>query len=545
MFRPSRTISRTFLIAACCLLPCSRSAHAQPTFVVVDRQPVARGPIFVTSGNFGADGSPGIAVASFWVDEVTVYPATEDGLLGEPTSLSVGRNLRGLLGTDLNGDEAEDLIIADEAGGSREARLFASINAGGELQPPAELPIETSIIQSARAGNFDGVGPSDIATANGRRGTVSIVYARDGVLDPSPNIFLDDVTVDVAAIDLDDDGLDDLAVLTDRGDGLSVVTTLRSEAVGFALLPPATQLNVTGVRMARGDYNGDGVVDLAIVAGGPSNTEYSVRLLLQRRPVPDAGQPRFDVESRSFSCPPDDRGRPSRCTLADMVSADFDRNHADDLAISMPVPGVVAVLPRELVGNFAPPIYLIFGGSPRGLATGDLSGDEVADLAVTEFDQDAVSIAVSVVPPRREAGAPCAAAIECETGACVDSVCCRELQCSLSERCDITGRRGSCSRPLAAGSVCDKDADCRSAMCTAQAPATGVCLPGMNEGACSGDCNQDGEITVDEILVVIQIGLGQANLGVCPSADRSDDGMITVDEIIVAVDLALDGCPPA
>ena len=68
---------------------------------------------------------------------------------------------------------------------------------------------------------------------------------------------------------------------------------------------------------------------------------------------------------------------------------------------------------------------------------------------------------------------------------------------------------------------------------------TGTVLP----AACSGDCNGDGMVTVDELLRGVNSALGNQPTSECPSFDRSGDGVITVDEIILGVKLALDGCP--
>lgn len=61
--------------------------------------------------------------------------------------------------------------------------------------------------------------------------------------------------------------------------------------------------------------------------------------------------------------------------------------------------------------------------------------------------------------------------------------------------------------------------------------------------ACTGDCDGDGEVTVNELLRGVNIALG-APLASCPSFDRNRDGAITIDEVLDAVNAALLGCPP-
>lgn len=60
--------------------------------------------------------------------------------------------------------------------------------------------------------------------------------------------------------------------------------------------------------------------------------------------------------------------------------------------------------------------------------------------------------------------------------------------------------------------------------------------------ACVGDCNGDGEVTVDEVIIGVNIALGVTSAGVCPAFDPSGDGQVTVDEVLLAVNRALTGC---
>lgn len=60
--------------------------------------------------------------------------------------------------------------------------------------------------------------------------------------------------------------------------------------------------------------------------------------------------------------------------------------------------------------------------------------------------------------------------------------------------------------------------------------------------ACAGDCHDDGAVTLDELVLGVNIILGQASLADCAALDSSGDGTITVDELITAINKALNGC---
>jgi hypothetical protein len=64
--------------------------------------------------------------------------------------------------------------------------------------------------------------------------------------------------------------------------------------------------------------------------------------------------------------------------------------------------------------------------------------------------------------------------------------------------------------------------------------------------ACVGDCGGGGQVTIDEILTMVNIALGNADVGTCTAGDANVDGQIMVDEVLRAVHNALNGCgaPP-
>jgi hypothetical protein len=64
-----------------------------------------------------------------------------------------------------------------------------------------------------------------------------------------------------------------------------------------------------------------------------------------------------------------------------------------------------------------------------------------------------------------------------------------------------------------------------------------------NPPYCSGDCNDDGQVTVDELITGVSIALESRPLGDCDSFDDDSDGSVTIPELIKAMISALNGCP--
>src|SRR6185369_13297640 len=62
---------------------------------------------------------------------------------------------------------------------------------------------------------------------------------------------------------------------------------------------------------------------------------------------------------------------------------------------------------------------------------------------------------------------------------------------------------------------------------------------------CPGDCDGSGTVSIDELILAVDIALDIEGTERCPAADRDGSGTVSVDELIAAVDVALDGCPAA
>ena len=67
-----------------------------------------------------------------------------------------------------------------------------------------------------------------------------------------------------------------------------------------------------------------------------------------------------------------------------------------------------------------------------------------------------------------------------------------------------------------------------------------MCVDG--HPTCVGDCGVDRQVTVNEIITMMNIALGNADVSGCQAGDLGGDGQITVDEIITGINNALGGC---
>jgi hypothetical protein len=59
---------------------------------------------------------------------------------------------------------------------------------------------------------------------------------------------------------------------------------------------------------------------------------------------------------------------------------------------------------------------------------------------------------------------------------------------------------------------------------------------------CDGDCDGNGAVNVDELLTMIAIALGNADVSECIAGDRDRGGHIEVDDIVAALRSSLEGC---
>ena len=59
---------------------------------------------------------------------------------------------------------------------------------------------------------------------------------------------------------------------------------------------------------------------------------------------------------------------------------------------------------------------------------------------------------------------------------------------------------------------------------------------------CAGDCNANGTVSINELVIGVAIALGNQPVSACPAFDANNDQHVTISELVTAVNNALNGC---
>jgi hypothetical protein len=81
-------------------------------------------------------------------------------------------------------------------------------------------------------------------------------------------------------------------------------------------------------------------------------------------------------------------------------------------------------------------------------------------------------------------------------------------------------------------------------LCLSLAATLAVPAPAAAQ-QCAGDCDGNGRVTIDELLLSVRIGLGGASLDGCRAADPSGDGRVLIHELVAAAGNTLNACAAA
>jgi len=490
------------------------SAGAQPlvAFDVAGEFDTDLTPLGIAVGDFDGDGTPDLCTANSDAGNVSVLLGNGDGTFDDTLdALEAGLVPVSVATGDINDDGRIDIVAADDVGST----IGALLNQGAGTFAPVVMTDTGAAPESVVLGKFDADRFLDAATANYDDGTVTVLKGvGDGSFTISDEILVGESPIGLATAELNGDGRLDLVVTNGTGgdDFTGSITVLRGlEDAKFEALPEilvdCDNTDCMPVAVGIADFNTDGKLDLAVVNN-----------------------------------------------LADNVSIFLGDGNLGFTA--------GAIVPT--------------GSDPEALAIADFNGDRLLDIATTSEFQDKAVVLVGkgdgTFLPQPSTTVTTAAAPGATTVVLADATrfpVSGWVQLGAIVRVQYTSKAGNTltlSVPLTQdvpattiaslvfptdtspfGLVtADFNDDGKPDLAAANADADDVTVFLNTSGAvspCVGDCKNDGEVTVDDLIIMVNIANGASPIADCLAGDANGDGMITIDDIIIAVSNALNGCP--
>lgn len=315
-----------------------------------------------------------------------LFSKSQDLRFSDPTNFKVGGFAKSLAVGDFNGDSNPDIAVMDSlaetdnlgAGDGSGSILLGDGN--GAFSEPISLPAVSRGLNSVAVGDFNGDGNLDIvvATTTALTGEV-LIFLGDGTgtFSDHTSFLVGSVPTSVVVADFNGDNISDIATSNIFDGNVSILLGDGqgdfSQAANFSARVSSTSGPVS---LTVGDFNADSNLDIAVA----NDIGQDVSVIL-------------GDGTGTFSAP---TAFPVGGVADFIVADDFNDDGFLDLAATirgLSIEEGVAILFGDGTGTFSDPINFPVGGdSPESMAVGNLNGDNILDLAVTNTSSDDVSI---------------------------------------------------------------------------------------------------------------------------------------------------------
>jgi chitobiase/beta-hexosaminidase-like protein/VCBS repeat protein/FG-GAP repeat protein len=355
----------------------------------VDVAPAAgagNSPASVAVGDFNGDGMADLAVANYGSSTVSVLLGDGHGFFQPARDFAAGSSPFFVAAADFNHDGVLDLAVADY-GANAVAVLLG--NGDGTFQPPVTYATDTNPTFVA-VGDVNGDGVPDLAVANSNSSTVSVLLGNgDGTFQPARQLFSGYGPSSIAVGDFNADGRLDLAA-TAYYSG-KIVLFLGNGDGTFQSPQAFTVDSPTGSGpwyVVTGDFDGDGRLDLAVAnyqqAGPPGGVVSTVSVLLGNGDGTFRAPQSYGVGGGPVAIALGDFNHDG---IPDLAVANHGSNYNSILSVS--------VLRGNGDGTFQAAQTFGAGSGPNSVTVGDFNRDGVDDLVAANFGSSTVSVLIN------------------------------------------------------------------------------------------------------------------------------------------------------
>lgn len=317
-------------------------------------------------------------------------------LLADAQDIPVGMNPQSVAVADVNGDGLPDLIVANTS--SNTVSVLINTTAPGSstvsFTPDIEFATGNGPYQVVAA-DVNGDGLADIVTANIGENTVSVLFntTPQGSTTPSfaaqQTFATGNMPFALTAADLNGDSLPDLAVVNYADNTISVL--LNTTATGSGTASFTAQQAFAAGNMPQAvtavDLNGDGLPDLAVVSDNDSNVQILVNttLLGDTTPsfAPEQAFPGVVYSNQVIVADINGDGVP------DLLVPD-EASYTVTVLVNTTTPGSTTL-------SFTSQAITTDGWSMGGVVV-DMDGDGLPDLVVLDNDTQSVDVLLNTTP---------------------------------------------------------------------------------------------------------------------------------------------------
>ncbi|HEV2489558.1 MAG TPA: FG-GAP-like repeat-containing protein [Candidatus Acidoferrales bacterium] len=352
-----------------CVTTCGQSSvsillgNGDGTFATSVSYTVGKGAVSIAAGDFSGNGNLDLAVANSTTKNISILAGKGDGTFSPAVNIAMSAAPSGVAAADFDGDKVLDLVVGFQASGGL---AFLKGNGNGTFQ--AGVPFGAGITAGAlQVADFNGDKNLDLAVVNQAAGGVSIFLGNgNGTFQAGATYATTGSSSALAAGDLNGDGILDLAVVNQQAATVSVLLGNGDGTFSPRQILPAVS-SLSAESAVVGDFNGDGIPDLAIGEG-----DFNATGAGQVAVFPGQGGGILGTAVNSTT-----GGSPSA-----IVAADFNKDGKLDVAVANG--NGAAVLLGNGDGSFGAPMQVLTtsGVPAKELVAGDVNNDGVPDLIV-------------------------------------------------------------------------------------------------------------------------------------------------------------------